>query len=88
MALHGIGAGGVPCRQDWGEHLRQSVGVDKVQERAEDRPPDVLDGDHALHAFAHLAVQQRMEHWRARHQDYAMRRQLLVIHLPRTKSPR
>ena len=71
---------GVPHRV----HLGQAVGVDKVQEGAEDGAAHVLDRDNALHSLAHLAVEQRMEHRRARHEDDAVRRQLLVVHLAPT----
>ena len=67
-------------------HLWQAVGVDKVQQGAEDWPAHVLNGDHALHALAHLAIEQRVEHGRARHQDYAVRRQLLIVHLAATSA--
>ncbi len=61
--------------------LRQRVGVDKVQQRAEDRRAHVLQFDHALGALAHAAVEQGVEDRRARRQHDAVRRQLLALHL-------
>lgn len=62
-------------------HLRQRIGVHEVQQGAEDWRADILQRHHALGALPHAAIEQRMEDWRARCQDNAMRRQLLALNL-------